>query len=299
MKKILLVLFLVFMMFLGSYVFWVPSYKDNFKPWVVWGDSDQYNNTEIWTDHGWLELKDKIYNIFDPSGWSWVMWDYVRIIWVWLLVVFIVRWWFKILYNADNESERKKAQMNLLYLFYWAILLYWASFIVWSALNLESTTWLSETASDVQTNIFLLVLTFLKWWAYFVWLLMICYHAFNMMRANENEDQIKNSRKWIINVILALIFIKVIDYIFYIAQQENFKWLAWDLIIRFNSSIWYILWWMAVLVIMYAWILLATSMWDEEKWKDSKTIITKVFLIFVIVSLFLLIVNQILREFYI
>lgn len=42
------------------------------------------------------------------------------------------------------------------------------------------------------------------------------------MRALEEEAKIKAARTGIINVIVSLVLIKIIDFIFYIAQQQNF-----------------------------------------------------------------------------
>ena len=42
------------------------------------------------------------------------------------------------------------------------------------------------------------------------------------MQAQEKEDKIKQARSGAINVILALIAIKVLDYVYYIAQNADF-----------------------------------------------------------------------------
>lgn len=51
---------------------------------------------------------------------------------------------------------------------------------------------------------------------------MFIYYGFQFMRALEEESKIKAARTGIINVIVALVLIKIIDFIFYIAQQQNF-----------------------------------------------------------------------------
>jgi len=42
------------------------------------------------------------------------------------------------------------------------------------------------------------------------------------MQAQEKEDKIKQARSGAINVILALVAIKVLDYIYYIAHNSDF-----------------------------------------------------------------------------
>jgi hypothetical protein len=51
---------------------------------------------------------------------------------------------------------------------------------------------------------------------------MLVYYGYQMMIAFDKEDKIKAARTGILNVILALVFIKVIDFLYYIAQQDSF-----------------------------------------------------------------------------
>jgi len=51
---------------------------------------------------------------------------------------------------------------------------------------------------------------------------MFIYYGFEFMRALEDEAKIKAARTGIINVIAALVLIKIIDFIFFIAQQQDF-----------------------------------------------------------------------------
>ncbi|MBP6910133.1 hypothetical protein KBC03_00855 [Patescibacteria group bacterium] len=51
---------------------------------------------------------------------------------------------------------------------------------------------------------------------------MFLYYGFQFMRALEEESKIKAAKTGIINVIVALVLIKIIDFIFFIAQQQNF-----------------------------------------------------------------------------
>ena len=66
------------------------------------------------------------------------------------------------------------------------------------------------------------VLGFLKAFAFFYAIVMTIRYGIQFMKALEKEDQIKTAKKGITNVLMALIFIKVIDFIYFIAQSGQF-----------------------------------------------------------------------------
>lgn len=289
-KKILLAI-LLFIMFFVGFLFAAPSVLDtvnkvSWKQWVNLYKIKWLNSTQ--------SLSNNIKALFYPStyGW-WEIWKFIRTLWVWVLILFLIRAWFLILIKADNEWERKKAQMNFLYILYGAVLFFWATWILGT---MQFEWWTRTLIDSAQRNVFLQILTFLKASAFFVAMLMIIYYWYRIMQAMDKEDRIKESRKGIINVIIALVFIKIIDFFFFIAQKEQFASDAWKTIITINKMIWYILWWFIVLAVIYAWVLLVTSSWEEDKWTKAKATITTVFLVVIIIAIFLLIIQQVLQE---
>jgi hypothetical protein len=54
---------------------------------------------------------------------------------------------------------------------------------------------------------------------------MTIWYGVQFMKALEKEDAIKTARKGITNVLTALIFIKVIDFVYFIAQSGSFAYL--------------------------------------------------------------------------
>jgi hypothetical protein len=62
-----------------------------------------------------------------------------------------------------------------------------------------------------------------------------------MIQAMDAEDKFKEARKGILNIVLALIFIKLIDYIYYIAQASDFKNRAIELIVEVSKGMAYVL----------------------------------------------------------
>jgi hypothetical protein len=102
-----------------------------------------------------------------------------------------------------------------------------------------------------ENNIFVVVLGFLKGFAFFLAIIMMFYYGYQMMSAFDKEDKIKAARTGILNVILALIFIKTIDFLYFIAQQKDFTTQANDLVLVVAKFLGYIFGILIVLVIIY------------------------------------------------
>lgn len=296
MKIIKFLIFLILSLFTIQLSLAVAPSFNEFREWM-YNDSNWQWVFKLWVDPTW-NLKDNIVLLFYPE-YEWALWITIRNIWVWIFIVYLIWAGFWLLFKAQNDWDLKKAKMNFMYMFYWAFLFFWSWWILSYGLEISSfrwTQWQNWLISNLQHNLFLQILGFLKAWAFFVAILMIVYYWFEIIKAFEKEDKIKSAKKWVLNVIIALIFIKVIDYIFYIAQTNTFKSSAWELIVSASKIMWYVLWWLMVLSILYAWSILIFSWWKDDNWKKAKTIIVNVFLVSVIVMLFLLIVYQVISE---
>ena len=97
--------------------------------------------------------------------------------------------------------------------------------------------------------------------------------------------------------MIALVFIKMIDYIFYIAQTPAFGAKAADMIVNVAIVLGWILGSLFVLALFYAGYLLIASSGKEEAMKKAKSIIINIFIIALVIFLFLLLVYQIFNEF--
>lgn len=58
--------------------------------------------------------------------------------------------------------------------------------------------------------------------AFFAAILMVVVYGFRIMASMDQSDKIKTLQKGLMNVFIALILIKVIDYVYYIAQSPDF-----------------------------------------------------------------------------
>lgn len=292
-KKLLLTWF-GFISMLSITTFASPNY-DNFQRSLR---SDTYS---LSVDKS-SSLEDNVRRLVLSSTSNGPIFSTILNIWVWLLVIYLVRWGILFLMNADNEAEIKKYKMNLLYILYGAFLFFGGSWIVNSALEFETSQGIVSSSwwilTSFQNNLMLQILAFLKMAAYFVAICMVAYYWYKIMKAFEQEDKIKEARKWVINILLSLVFIKIIDYLFFIAQQTDFGSRAKDLIVSASKTMWYVLWLIFILSILYAWFLMITSRWEEDSWKKAKNIIKAVFIVSLIVFLFFLIVYQLVSDFW-
>jgi hypothetical protein len=213
------------------------------------------------------------------------------------MFVFLVVAGINFIMNAKEADGPKKAWMSLVYIAYGAFLIFGVTWILWSVLNIGGVQWTAEIVQNVQNTLFLQVLSFFKVLAFFIAIVMIVVYGFQVMSSMDQSDKIKTIQKWILNVLIALVFIKLIDYIFYIAQTPDFGAKASTLILDVARILWFVLGAALVLAVFYAGFLLITSSGKEETFKKATWFIVNVFIVSMVVFLFLLIVYQIFREF--
>lgn len=261
---------------------------------------------EDWNDGTWnrwefnidkdKSLRENVVEMFSPYNDNSVLWMRIRIIWVWIFVILFVRAWARLMIDANDESKLKEAQKNILYLLIWWFIFFGVTWILWTALNLWWIQWWEELVKNVERNLLFQVLIFLKTLAFFLAIISIVYFWFKIISAFEKEDKIKAWRKWVLNVIIALVFIKVIDFVFLLAQKSDFKTRAIEFLVSWSKVVWYILWMIMIISIFYAGILFVTSSWREDQVKKAWNIVKSVFLVALVVLMFLLIVYQVFSE---
>jgi ABC-type multidrug transport system permease subunit len=126
---------------------------------------------------------------------------------------------------------------------------------------------------------------------------MMVFTGFKIMSALDKEDKIKAGRTWLVNIIVALVFVKIVDYAFYIAQSVNFASKASALVLDAAKILWWVLGIVFVLALIYNGYLLFTSNGDEKAFTKVKWILMNIFLVSVVLFFFLLIIYQIFNEF--
>lgn len=288
-----------------------PSFNDNFANYLTDATPDKYGRVEtvfsICIDRD-LSLMENIRNIFypnanTPTSWCsagsqwWQLWVLIRAIWFIILFVFLVVTWINFILKAKEPDWAKKAFSSLIYILYGAFLVFGVTWILGTVLNIGDLQGSGQLVDRVQNWLFLQILSFFKVLAFFLAIIMLVVTGFRMMAAMDKSEKVTAARKWAINIVIALVFIKVIDYIFYIAQTPSFSSQAADMIVNVAVVLWWILWSLFVLALFYAGYLLIASSGKEEAMKKAKWIIVNIFVIALVIFLFLLIVYQIFNEF--
>lgn len=309
-KKIVLVLTLVVVS--GGVLYAAaPSFDRNFANYLTDDTPDRYGRVEtvfsICIDRN-ISLMDNIKNIFypyaiAPTSWcsegsqGWSLWTLIRSLWFIILFIFLVIAWVNLITKAKEPEETKKAFKSLMYILYGAFLIFWVTWILWTVLDIGSVQWSADLVDSVQNKLFFQILSFFKVLAFFAAIIMLVVAGFRMMAAMDKSEKVTIARKWAINVVVALVMIKVIDYVFYMAQTPDFSTKASDMIVNVAITLWWILGSVFVLAIFYAWYMLIVSWWKEESFKKAKWIIVNIFVISLVIFIFLLLVYQVFKEF--
>jgi len=308
LKKAILVLTLFIIG--GGFTYAVaPSFNNNFAKYLTDTTPDQYGRVEtvfsICIDRN-LTLMQNIENLFYPNQVaSWAcgataggqLWDVVRALGFIVLFIFLVVTWVNFIMHAKEADGAKKAVSSIIYIGYGAFLVFWVTWILWTVLNIGNVQWSTQLVNSIQNSLFLQILSFFKILAFFFAIIMLVVSGFRMMSAMDKSDKVTIARKWAINVVIALALIKIVDYVFYIAQTPAFGTKAADMIVNVAIVLGRVLGWLFVLALFYAGYLLITSWWKADTWKKAKWIIVNIFIISAVVFLFLLIVYQIFNEF--
>jgi len=235
-----------------------------------------------------------------PSNRGGIIRDVIRIVGFVVLFLYIVFAWMEILMNGDDTERIKKAGKWFAYILYGAFLLFGAVWLLGTVLKIENMAWTEMFLDNIQgwpDSLFYKILSFFKAAAFFIAIIMIIYYGFKIMQSMDEEDKIKTAKKWIMNIILALVFIKIIDYVFYIAQVPEFTQKASDLLIQIAIILAYILGAMFIIFVFYAGFLLLTGGASEENVSKVKNIFLTIILSALVIFLFLLILHQIFSEF--
>ena len=229
----------------------------------------------------------------------------IRIVSVGVLIALMVWAGARFIMSPDQEDELKKAQLNILFLFVGGFIIYASVRILGVALDLGSVSgiwwcdwwwcpdWLLERG---ENNVMLLVLGVVKALAFFAAIVLISFHGYRMITAFGREEKMKEAQNGVLNVLMALVFIKIIDYLYYIAQLETFTSDAIELIVETSKFLGYVFGAALVLALIYAWFLLITSQGNDERISKAKKIVRGAVIAVVVILLFLLIVYQVFQD---
>jgi len=316
-KYILLTLFALWAFFIQNQAHaavWVPpSYKDNFSQYLTSWEPDREWRVEtvyeLWIDSS-KSLKQNVRCLFYPNSYKvpwcdsssagWKVWDVARYIWFAILVIYLVIVWVNLLIQWADSEKVKTSLKSLIYILYWSVLFFGSTWILGGSLWVETVQWTEGMVDAIQwwpDSLFFKIISALKALAFFVAIIMIVVSWFKIMAVSDQSDKTKTAIRWIINVVIALVMIKIIDYVYYIAQLPTFTTQATDFIIEVAKIVWFIVWAVLVIMIFYSGFLFITDQWTSENMKKAKNIIIWVLLWGLVIFMLLLIMYQLFAEF--
>jgi hypothetical protein len=270
------------------------DYTSHMKEYVIQPDT-------VWADNG-KTLRQKITNMLYPRGSDTSkIYEVVRDMTLWIMILFFVRAWASLLLNKKPE-ESKKHLYSLLYIVLWWVLVYGANRLFWSVFNFntqftEWTEWLKWFTDSLIWKVAFVILSAIKAAAFFIAIIMTVVTWFKVIAAWEWEKW-KKLVKWLINVVVALLVIKWIDFIYYLAaDSDNFIDNASNLIINIAKVFGYLYWIVTVIMVIIAWYLYITDGWNWANFKKATNVIINILLSALVLFWFLLIVYQIFAEF--
>ena len=203
---------------------------------------------------------------------------------------------------SGKKSENLKAELNnFLYIMIGAALFFWAVWLFSQVINLsaiDQTTGLKDNLVS-NTGILFFVLTFLKWAAFFFAIVMIVITGFQMMNHSSGEEGWgKKLFKNLAAVIAALVSMKVVDFLYYIASQQDFTKRAGEFIIQIAKMLGYLSGSVIVIMIIYSGYLLVVDGGKWENFKKAKNTLINIVLAVGSLFLFLFVIYQIFSEFW-
>ena len=203
---------------------------------------------------------------------------------------------------SGKKSENLKAELNnFLYIMIGAALFFWAVWLFSQVINLsaiDQTTGLKDNLVS-NTGILFFVLTFLKWAAFFFAIVMIVITGFQMMNPSSGEEGWgKKLFKNLAAVIAALVGMKVVDFLYYIASQQDFTKRAGEFIIQIAKMLGYLSGSVIVIMIIYSGYLLVVDGGKGENFKKAKNTLINIVLAVGSLFLFLFVIYQIFSEFW-
>ena len=315
MKKIKKILYSILCMVVAVLCFGMvsaqvaPSYEDDFSSYLLSGRADKdgrianvYNITAVSADK---DIMTNIRCLFYPNAYAvcgnairgWLIWSVFRYIWLGILVLFLCVVGANFIIHPDKAKEHL---MSLVYILYGAALFFGVTWILWSVLDvstLEWTEWLVNAVQWSKDSIWFKIIAFLKALVFFLAIIMLVVNGFKAMSQADKSDKAKAAIRWIVNVIVALVIIKVVDYIYFIAQSADFVSHATTFIIEVAKILWFIVWSLLVVMAFYAGFLFIVDGWKWENMKKATKIIVWIVLVASVIFLLLLIMYQLFAEF--
>lgn len=279
---------------LGVFASNLPSFNSFADKLQKWSER-VYDPARLGVDSN-KTLQENIANIFYPSdsGGGRIR-SVLQTLFAGLFVGMIMFTGLQFIRFADDGKKMENLKNNLLYIAYGGFLIFGSAYVV-SLLRFESNDGSASLIQNLQDKLLVNIIVFMKSLAFFFAIVMIVRNGLQMIRAMDAEDKRKKGIAGVINVLSALVFIKLLDFVYYIAQQTDFKSRVVDLFVSISKIVGYVLGWLMVLYLIYAGYLLVTSGGEDDAYKKAVNTLKSIFMVAIVIFLFLMIIYQLVKD---
>lgn len=278
-----------------SFTYAAPSFDNNFlTPMQEWWDGILKMDNVSPND----DILTNLQHILYPGANTPTLWI-IQDIALLLIIAVIAFEWAKLLIKGKNGEDITWSLKNIWYIALGGVFVWWASWLFSSVFLMPNTTTLdtfTKQITDGKWSLWFEILSLLKTWAFFFAIIMMVYTGFKVVHAWDWEKG-KTIAKWIINILVAIIIIKGVDYIYSIAASENFIQELTDLIKKVAKICGYLYGAAATLLVIFAWYSLVTDNGSWEGMKKAKNRLINLAVSWLVLFWFFLIVYQIFSEF--
>lgn len=277
----------------------IPSFEKSFSNKLKEWSERVYDPSKVGIDSD-KSLQENIRALFypDPSSANewWTIFEIIRVLAAGFFVAMIMYTGIQFIRFADDAKKVENARNSMIYIAYGGFLIFGSAYLV-GLMNFEGSQWSAEIVTNIQNKILIQIIVFMKAIVFFLAIIMIFRYGYQIMQALDAEDKRKKGISWVINVLTALVFIKLLDYVYYIAQQQDFKNRAVSLLVEASKVVWYILGALMLIYLIYAWWLMVVSNGEDDGYKKAVNTLKTIFMVAIVIFLFLMIIYQLANDF--
>lgn len=272
----------------------LPSF-DNFSDKLKKWSERVYDPSRLGVDPN-KSLKDNVFAMFYPTaaGGGRIR-NMVQVLAAGFFVAMIMYTGIQFIRFADDTKKIENAKNNMLYIAYGGFLIFGSSYLI-GLVGFENNDGAASLAQNLQNKILVNIVAFMKAIAFFFAIILIFWNGIQIIQAMDAEEKRKKGITGVINVVAALVFIKLLDFVYYIAQQSDFKSRAVELLVNVSKGVWYVLGALMVAYLIYAGFLMITSNGDDDGYKRATNTLRSIFLVSLVIILFLMIIYQLVKD---
>ena len=220
------------------------------------------------------------------------------IAWVYFVIIVL-----RLLFSEKSEEAVSNFKKWIIWISIWIIVTQIAYYIISILFDKNINVGLAQNFADIIIKPFI---SLLETSASFIFIAMMIYSFFRIVTSNWDEEKTKLWKMTVLYAIVWFIVIKLssklVDAIYSKVTCSSIGWVnctnnivvgwAAEIIVKIINWLNWFIWLVTIILIIYAWFMVLTSVWDEEKLKKAKNII-----IYIAIWMFILAANYLILTF--